>query len=151
MATSVSMVLRTSIQRTIDPDEFLSRLIEHATEEEFIEKLRRTQELLQRRPSEQEIIELLGNGGTAHESVITAIYCFLANLNSFEDAVVQAVNLGGDTDTIGAMTGALSGAHHGKTGIPERWLESLENGPKGRDYIESLGVRLWELTSGSGC
>ena len=86
--------------------------------------------------------------GEPCESVPAAIYCFLANLDSFEDAVVQAVNLGGDTDTIGAMTGALSGAYRGKTGIPKRWLESLENGPKGRDYIERLGDQLWEMRSG---
>ena len=148
MAVSASMALRSSAEKAIDPDEFLSSLIENTTEEEFMEKLRHTQELLQRRSSEEEVVELLGNGATAHGSVPASIYCFLANLDSFEDAVVQAINLGGDTDTIGAMTGALSGAYHGKTGIPGRWLESLENGPKGRDYIERLGVRLWQLKSG---
>jgi poly(ADP-ribose) glycohydrolase ARH3 len=61
--------------------------------------------------------------------------------------VVYAVGLGGDTDTIGAMTGAITGGYHGKSGIPFRWLDRIENEGKGRDYIERLGMRLWE-TSG---
>lgn len=44
---------------------------------------------------------------------------------SFEQAVVTAVNLGGDTDTVGAMVGALAGARFGLTTIPQRWLDDL--------------------------
>ena len=45
---------------------------------------------------------------------------------SFEDAVIQAVNLGDDADTVGAVTGQLAGAVYGESSIPERWLERLE-------------------------
>ena len=44
---------------------------------------------------------------------------------SFEQAVVLAVNLGGDADTVGAVAGALAGARWGERSIPPRWLESL--------------------------
>lgn len=44
---------------------------------------------------------------------------------TFEDALVLAVNLGEDADTVGAVTGQLAGALYGASGIPERWLAPL--------------------------
>ena len=44
---------------------------------------------------------------------------------SFEEAVVLAVNLGDDADTVGAVTGQLAGAIYGLSGIPGRWLDRL--------------------------
>lgn len=46
---------------------------------------------------------------------------------SFEDAVLRAVNLGGDTDTIGAITGTLAGALYKIESIPKRWINLLSN------------------------
>jgi len=43
-----------------------------------------------------------------------------------EDAVVTAVNRGGDTDTVGAVTGALAGARFGVDALPERWVDTVE-------------------------
>ncbi len=44
---------------------------------------------------------------------------------SFEDALVLAVNLGEDADTVGAVTGQLAGALYGASAIPERWMRRL--------------------------
>jgi ADP-ribosylglycohydrolase len=70
----------------------------------------------------------------AIESVPPAIGSFVWT-HSFRDAVVLAVNLGGDTDTMGAMAGAIAGAYYGYGQIPKAWLNPLENGAKGRDYV----------------
>lgn len=43
------------------------------------------------------------------------------------------------------MTGAISGAYHGMDAIPERWVDKLENGDKGRDYVIELADSLAEL------
>ncbi|MGY1582709.1 ADP-ribosylglycohydrolase family protein [Streptomyces sp. MN13] len=45
--------------------------------------------------------------------------------SSYEDAVRAAVDLGGDTDTVAAVTGGLAGAVYGADAIPERWTEPL--------------------------
>jgi len=45
--------------------------------------------------------------------------------STFEDALVLAVNLGDDADTVGAVTGQLAGAIYGYSSIPARWLEHL--------------------------
>ncbi|MGB9921103.1 MAG: ADP-ribosylglycohydrolase family protein [Moorellales bacterium] len=57
-----------------------------------------------------------------------------------KEVVVEAASLGGDADTIAAMTGAISGAWLGIGAIPEEWAAKLEN----RGYLEELAVGLWE-------
>jgi ADP-ribosyl-[dinitrogen reductase] hydrolase len=49
----------------------------------------------------------------------------LLTTHSFEEAVVQVVNLGDDADTAGAVVGALAGAAYGLAAIPARWREAL--------------------------
>jgi ADP-ribosyl-[dinitrogen reductase] hydrolase len=49
----------------------------------------------------------------------------LYNHTNFEEAVVTVVNMGGDADTNGAVTGVLMGALYGEKAIPKRWLGSL--------------------------
>lgn len=58
--------------------------------------------------------------------------------NSFEAALVTAVNLGGDADTVGAVAGQLAGALYGAAAIPSRWLEPLA----WRARIETMTDRL---------
>lgn len=50
----------------------------------------------------------------------------LTETQSFEEAIINAVNRGGDADTIGAITGGLAGACYGYSAIPKRWIECLD-------------------------
>ena len=63
--------------------------------------------------------------GYVVDSFATALHCILTT-DSFEGAVVKAVNLGGDADTVGAITGGLAGAVYGMEAIPDRWTLDLE-------------------------
>ncbi len=83
----------------------------------------------------------LGNSAVGDESVPTAIYAAVSQ-RRFEDAVSFAVRCGGDTDTIGAMAGAIAGARDGASAIPGRWLAALEDGPRGRSHVERLARAL---------
>jgi len=58
--------------------------------------------------------------------------------NSIEEAIVTVVNRGGDTDTVGAVTGAVAGARFGDDSLPDRWLDVLEY----RDDLELLAEAL---------
>jgi ADP-ribosyl-[dinitrogen reductase] hydrolase len=49
----------------------------------------------------------------------------VAEPNGFEEAVLKAVNLGDDADTVGAVAGQVAGAVWGCAGIPERWKQQL--------------------------
>jgi len=68
-------------------------------------------------------------GLAARECTHAAVLCFM-RARSFEEAVLSAVNLGGDADTVGACTGALAGAYWGLDRIPGRWKQQLEEYPK---------------------
>jgi len=76
--------------------------------------------------------EIRGSGYVV-ESLEAALWAF-AGADSFEEAILRAVNLGEDADTTGAITGQLAGAYWGEDGIPRRWRERLAL----RDVIERL-------------
>lgn len=65
-----------------------------------------------------------------------ALWC-LYRSGSFSEAVLAAVNLGGDTDTAGAVTGGLAGIVYGWRSIPGEWIEALAR----KDDIFALADR----------
>ena len=79
----------------------------------------------------------LRSSADACESVAAALYSALAH-DRFEAALQFAVRLGGDTDTVAAMTGAVAGARDGYRAIPTRWLEALEDDDRGRSHLQTL-------------
>jgi ADP-ribosylglycohydrolase len=83
-----------------------------------------------------------GTGGIASETVPGALFAFLRSPYDFEESVLTAVNAGGDADSLGAMTGAVSGAFNGMPAIPRAWKDGVE----GSEYIESVAYRLYTLT-----
>lgn len=56
---------------------------------------------------------------------VEAAFWSLLRADSFEEAVETAAGLGGDADTVAAITGALAGAYYGYDAIPRRWLDPL--------------------------
>ena len=67
-----------------------------------------------------------GYGGFAPRTLEAAFWALL-HADHAEDAVVRAVNLGGDNDTHGAVAGALAGAWQGGGALPSRWLDGLQD------------------------
>lgn len=78
--------------------------------------------------------------GLAVNTLLIATASFM-EARSFEEAVVKAVNLGGDADTNGTVTGALAGAYFGRPGIPRRWASRLN--PKSATHFAELGKTLF--------
>ena len=62
----------------------------------------------------------------------------------FEDALRQVVEAGGDTDTNGAVAGAVLGARYGASAIPGRWLDVIPQ----RSRIEGVADELLEFAAG---
>ncbi len=76
------------------------------------------------------------NSGFVSDVFMASLWC-LINTDNYVDAVLRAVNLGGDADTIGALTGGLAGLVYGldgERGVPVCWSHSLSR----LDYIEAL-------------
>jgi ADP-ribosyl-[dinitrogen reductase] hydrolase len=71
-------------------------------------------------------------------STLEAALWSVGQTSTFEDALVLAINLGHDSDTVGAVAGQLAGAIYGASAIPDRWLKPLA----WRDQIEAFVPRL---------
>jgi ADP-ribosyl-[dinitrogen reductase] hydrolase len=76
--------------------------------------------------------------GYVVQSLEAALWSFWTT-DSFEAAILQAVNLGDDADTTAAVCGQVAGAFYGETGIPQHWLEKLVM----RAEISNLAERLF--------
>jgi ADP-ribosyl-[dinitrogen reductase] hydrolase len=73
------------------------------------------------------------SSGYVVDTLEAAIWC-LRNTTSYKDCVLMAVNLGEDTDTVGAVAGGLAGLYYGYESIPKEWLDVIVK----RENIESL-------------
>ncbi|KAL1460980.1 hypothetical protein WDU94_012914 [Cyamophila willieti] len=136
-----------SIEKDLDKDE----------DESYTNKLDKIRHLLNdSKTSVKDVVRALGHGIAAHESVPTALYVFLRSLqpipgiecdNPVSRTIQYAIALGGDTDTIATMAGAIAGAYHGLEHIDRVLLGRVE----GKEYIEDLAVRLFDAVEKSGC
>lgn len=95
--------------------------------DDFIALTNRAMELAQQTDiDELDAIRELGEGWVAEETFAISIYCTLRHPDSFENAIIAAVNHSGDSDSTGAVTGNIMGAYLGFGAIPEKYLLDLE-------------------------
>ena len=85
--------------------------------------------------------ENIHSSGYVLDSLQASFWCFL-NSNSYEEAVLKAVNLGEDTDTTGAITGGLAGIYYRMENIPSKWVQSLVRTSDIKDLAERLSKKL---------
>lgn len=77
--------------------------------------------------------------GYCVDALEAALWCFF-NTDTFEQAVLRAVNLGDDADTTGAIVGQIAGAFYGIDAIPQNWINQLAM----RKDIEMMACKLYE-------
>lgn len=134
LALAIAWATRTE---TFDREALFGLLLSRAQHEVYRRKLEVARTMVD--PSD---LDLLGNGIEAQESVITAIASFALAPDDYLTAVGRLILLGGDTDTLAAMAGGLSGAWVGEDGLPHTWLNHLEQTPQGKSYLYQLADRL---------
>lgn len=78
------------------------------------------------------------SSGYVVDTLEAALWCFLTT-DSYKECVLKAVNLGDDTDTVGAVAGGLAGYYYGIESIPIDWIEII---PK-KDIILDLASRMY--------
>ena len=69
---------------------------------------------------------------------LEAVFWIILNCSSYNESIIGAINLGGDTDTIGAITGSIAGILYGYDNISKRWLSKLKN----KDYIDEIIIKI---------
>ncbi len=87
----------------------------------------------------EKAVEKLGNSIMMWDVVPMAFYCFLSS-KDFSEAVKKGANAGGDTDSIAAIAGGISGAKFGESRIPKRWRENV----KDSSYLLKLADQLYQ-------
>ena len=65
---------------------------------------------------------------------LEAVIWVILNTQNYKEAVLKAVNLGDDTDTIGALVGGIAGIVYGSCSIPKEWIEDLQK----KEYIDAM-------------
>ena len=77
--------------------------------------------------------EKIKSTGYVVDALESAVWSLITT-DSFDQALLKAVNLGDDTDTVGAIAGGLAGLYYGYDSIPEEWLSAI----KRREWIEDM-------------
>lgn len=77
--------------------------------------------------------EKIKSTGYVVDTLEAAVWSLITT-GSFEEALLKAVNLGDDTDTVGAVAGGLAGLYYGYESIPEEWLSQIQK----RKWVEGL-------------
>jgi poly(ADP-ribose) glycohydrolase ARH3 len=145
---------------TLDVDDFLQEIANSIDKPEFKdypEKILQLKAFLKMDPKET-LIDLGGMGveppwpnltetregfisGFAMSTTLSALYCFLLSPDDFQQSVIESVMSGGDTDSCGAITGAISGSYNGIEKIPSSWIKKLVN----NEYITQIALELFNI------
>uniref|UniRef100_A0A7M4FKF8 ADP-ribosylhydrolase ARH3 n=2 Tax=Crocodylus porosus TaxID=8502 RepID=A0A7M4FKF8_CROPO len=150
-----ALAVHLALQGELSRESFLEQLIGHMEDVEaddksladaralgfedlpFSRRLKKIKEFLELSTvPKSDVLFELGNGVAALRSVPTAIYSFLRSMgsdpdipdhyNNLQRAIIYCISLGGDTDTIATMAGAIAGAYYGEEQVPASWEQSCE-------------------------
>jgi len=125
----------------VPPDQYARRTLEFTdgVAPEFDEALLRIGHVLEW-TDEFAAINHIGQGWVGEEAVAMAVYCAMRHPDDFVKAVTRAVNIPGDSDSVGCIAGGLMGARLGLDGIPNAWVLRLENQDKLTDIAQRLAA-----------
>lgn len=85
------------------------------------------------------INEIASDGYVVH-TLEAAIWSF-GNTTTFKEAILTAVNLGDDTDTVASITGSLAGMYYKMNQIPNEWLDKIVK----KEFIDDLIIKYYEF------
>ncbi|MBI5387410.1 MAG: ADP-ribosylglycohydrolase family protein [Verrucomicrobia bacterium] len=145
-ALAVAEAVAWAANAPTDSSAFLKRLPACGTDGEWLRICHRLGEGLAAHETVKEFACSLGLGngvsGYAFHTVPVAIYAWLRHPGDFRQALTSALDCGGDTDTVGAIVGALTGGDVGEANIPKEWIEALWEWPRTANTLRKLANRL---------
>lgn len=101
---------------------------------EFTEALKGSYELAHSNLSDGEALPKIGQGWYADETFALSYFCILRYPDDYKKAVQTAVNITGDSDSVGSVAGGILGARLGIEAVPVSWIEAL----KEREVLEKM-------------
>ena len=88
---------------------------------------------------EVQILDNIKSSGYIVDTLECAMWIFM-NAQHYKEAIIASTNIGGDTDTIGAIVGSMAGIYYGFEDIPSSWLDKLQR----KDYLMELVDRFYK-------
>jgi ADP-ribosylglycohydrolase len=158
-ALLVALAAQYGSQRTpqqIDPRQFLgeARTALGKDDAEILRLLDQIEDHLARGCAAADLMRALGQergvSGYVYRTVPAALYGWLRQPGDFRAVLEAVIPLGGDTDTTGAIAGALAGASVGAGNIPSEWVKGLLEWPRSVSWMYRVADRLAEQFSGAG-
>jgi len=138
-AVAVAVAVRCALDGC-DLSEIISQTCERASNHD-IDLAKKIEQAFESRDELPDMVfARLGTSYYVYDTVPCAFYCFSRHFNEPEKAIIEATNAGGDTDSIGCITGALCGALHGTSSFPKKWITGLEN----KELIEQIADKIYE-------
>ena len=121
---------------------------------EFIDLVKKAAESAAKGESVSAFAEAIGSkqgiSGYIYHTVPCVFQVWFRYGADFSGGLQEIIAAGGDTDTTGAILGAIIGAQVGKEGIPESWLSAIIEWPKTISWMERLGVAVARTLAGHG-
>ena len=131
-------------------EQWLMHLPTLGHDEEWLAICHKLTDALASRKSVAEFADSLGlqNGitGYTYHSVPIALYACLRHCGNFRSALTNSLDCGGDTDTVGAIVGAIMGAHVGKQGIPPKLIAGIAEWPRSVSFLDQVAAKLAQQT-----
>lgn len=120
----------------VRPEEMFDPLLKVTAgiSEEFTKAFEEAYELAKRDMSDEEALRKIGQGWYAEETFALSCFCMLRYPDDYKKVVQTAVNITGDSDSVGAVAGGIMGARLGIEAVPENWVQAL----LGKKNLESM-------------
>ena len=132
----------------IAPEEMFLPLLRvtEGISEEFTEAFKNSYELAHSNLSDEEALQKIGQGWYADETFALAYFCMLRYPDDYKKAVQTAVNITGDSDSVGCVVGGILGARLGIGSVPAAWVEALEGKAELEAMVEPLLEKYFEVS-----
>ncbi len=151
VADLAAWIIRNRPASPPDQSELMGMLLSaDSHDEEWLAILDTMNDSISRNNSVEQFGDRLGlsNGVTGYifHTVPVAVFAWYIHFGDFRKTLCSVFDLGGDTDTVGAIAGSLAGAVTGETGIPVDWKDGLWDWPRNRFFLMALSDRLYETS-----
>ena len=131
--------------------DFLGTSIELPCDSAFAEGILSLQDSLLKKENTQFFAQSIGSShgvsGFIVPTTLVALHAWLANLNHFENTIIESILCGGDTDTVAAIAGSLAGAYVGFHNIPDKFGKKIIDYPFSYNRLSLLANSLSYIPS----
>jgi ADP-ribosylglycohydrolase len=115
---------------------------------EFTDALKESYKIAYSDIEDEQALKKLGYGWYADETFALAYFCTLRYPNDYKKAVQTAVNITGDSDSVGSVAGGILGARLGIEAVPVSWIKALKEKEKLEEIVEPLLEKYFKISAG---